>query len=214
MSWRLVYTRAAQKDARGLAAAGLRDRAQDLLELLADDPFRSPPPFEKLVGDLAGAHSRRINIQHRLVYQVLPQERIVKVLRMWSHYRAGTRRSRATALLPSRHDRMASTSGWTAGCAQRLSGTLPGLRPSGLRAPHRHLRLAHGRGPCRAARLALPGLAPRAAPGATRRAGGRPSGAARARWRAVAGAARRPLLERQCPKGLEPAAALSMATTT
>ena len=86
MSWRLVYTRAAQKDARRLAAAGLRDRAQALLELLADDPFRSPPPFEKLVGDLAGAYSRRINIQHRLVYQVLPQERIVKVLRMWSHY--------------------------------------------------------------------------------------------------------------------------------
>jgi toxin YoeB len=84
--WRLVYTRAAQKDARRLAAAGLRDRAQALLELLADDPFRSPPPFEKLVGDLAGAYSRRINIQHRLVYQVLPQERIVKVLRMWSHY--------------------------------------------------------------------------------------------------------------------------------
>ncbi len=86
MRWRLVYTRAAQKDARRLAAAGLRDRAQALLELLADDPFRSPPPFEKLVGDLAGAYSRRINIQHRLVYQVLPQERIVKVLRMWSHY--------------------------------------------------------------------------------------------------------------------------------
>ena len=86
MSWRLVYTRAAQKDARRLAAAGLRDRAQALLELLADDPVRSPPPFEKLVGDLAGAYSRRINIQHRLVYQVLPQERIVKVLRMWSHY--------------------------------------------------------------------------------------------------------------------------------
>jgi toxin YoeB len=84
--WRLVYTRAAQKDARRLAAAGLRDRAQALLELLADDPFRSPPPFEKLVGDLAGAYSRRINIQHRLVYQVQPQERIVKVLRMWSHY--------------------------------------------------------------------------------------------------------------------------------
>jgi len=84
--WRLVYTRTAQKDARRLAAAGLRDRAQALLELLADDPFRSPPPFEKLVGDLAGACSRRINIQHRLVYQVLPQERIVKVLRMWSHY--------------------------------------------------------------------------------------------------------------------------------
>jgi toxin YoeB len=86
VSWRLVYTRAAQKDAGRLAAAGLRDRAQALLELLADDPFRSPPPFEKLVGDLAGAYSRRINIQHRLVYQVLPQERVVKVLRMWSHY--------------------------------------------------------------------------------------------------------------------------------
>ena len=86
MRWRLVYTRAAQKDSRRLAAAGLRDRAQALLELLADDPFRSPQPFEKLVGDLAGAYSRRINIQQRLVYQVLPQERIVKVLRMWSRY--------------------------------------------------------------------------------------------------------------------------------
>ena len=86
MRWRLVYTRAAQKDARRLAAAGLRDRAQALLELLADGPFRSPPPFEKLVVELAGAYSRRINIQHRLVYQVLPQERIVMVLRMWSHY--------------------------------------------------------------------------------------------------------------------------------
>ena len=86
MRWRLVYTRAAQEDARRLAAAGLRDRAQALQELPADDPFRSPPPFEKLVGDLAGAYSRRINIQHRLVYQVLPQERIVKVLRMWSRY--------------------------------------------------------------------------------------------------------------------------------
>jgi toxin YoeB len=86
VSWRLVYTRAAQKDAGRLATAGLRDRAQALLELLADDPFRSPPPIEKLVGDLAGAYSRRINIQHRLVYQVLPQERVAKVLRMWSHY--------------------------------------------------------------------------------------------------------------------------------
>ena len=86
MRWRLVYTRAAQKDASRLAAAGLRDGAQALLELLGDDPFRSPPPFEKLVGDLAGAYSRRINIQHRLVYQVVAQERIVKVLRMWSHY--------------------------------------------------------------------------------------------------------------------------------
>lgn len=86
MSWRLVYTRAAQKDAQRIAAAGLRDRVRALLELLADDPFRSPPPFEKLVGDLAGACSRRINIRHRLVYEVLPKERVVKVLRMWSHY--------------------------------------------------------------------------------------------------------------------------------
>jgi toxin YoeB len=86
VSWRLVYTRAAQKDAQRLAAAGLRDKAQALLDVLADDPFRSPPPFEKLVGDLAGPYSRRINIQHRLVYQVLTEERVVKVLRMWSHY--------------------------------------------------------------------------------------------------------------------------------
>ena len=86
MSWRLVYTKAAQRDARRLAATGLRDRAQVLLEILTDDPFRSPPPFEKLVGDLAGAYSRRMNFQHRLVYQVLPKERVVKVLRMWSHY--------------------------------------------------------------------------------------------------------------------------------
>lgn len=86
MSWRLVYTRAAQKDAGRLAVAGLRDRTEVLLELIADDPFRSPPPFEKLVGDLAGAYSRRINIQHRLVYQIMPEERVVKVLRMWSHY--------------------------------------------------------------------------------------------------------------------------------
>ena len=86
MSWHLVYTRAAQKDAGRLSAAGLRDRTEALLELLADDPFRSPTPFEKLVGDLAGANSRRINIQHRLAYHILPEERVVKVLRMWSHY--------------------------------------------------------------------------------------------------------------------------------
>jgi toxin YoeB len=86
VSWRLVYTRAAQKDAQRLAAAGLKERAQVLLDLLADDPFRSPPSFEKLVGDLTGAYSRRINIQHRLVYQVLTEEHVVKVLRMWSHY--------------------------------------------------------------------------------------------------------------------------------
>ncbi len=86
MSWTLVYTRHAQKDAKKLAAAGLKEKAQALLEVLARDPFANPPPFEKLVGDLAGAYSRRINIQHRLVYQVVKAERIVKVLRMWTHY--------------------------------------------------------------------------------------------------------------------------------
>lgn len=86
MSWRVLYTRQAQKDAKRLASAGLRVKAQSLLDVLADDPFRSPPPFEKLVGDLRGAYSRRINIQHRLVYQVLEDEHVVKVLRMWTHY--------------------------------------------------------------------------------------------------------------------------------
>jgi toxin YoeB len=86
VSWRLVYTKAAQKDARNLVAAGLQAKAQSLLELLAANPFQTPPPYEKLVGDLAGAYSRRINIQHRLVYQVLEDEHVVKVLRMWSHY--------------------------------------------------------------------------------------------------------------------------------
>jgi len=84
--WNLVYTRQAQKDAKRLAASGLREKAQKLLDLLAKDPFSKPPPFEKLVGDLAGAYSRRINIQHRLVYQVIPERRTVKVLRMWTHY--------------------------------------------------------------------------------------------------------------------------------
>jgi Txe/YoeB family toxin of toxin-antitoxin system len=86
VSWRLVYTRQAQKDARKLAASGLKPKAQELLAILAEDPFQRPPPFEKLVGDLSGAYSRRINIQHRLVYQVLEAERVVKVLRLWSHY--------------------------------------------------------------------------------------------------------------------------------
>ncbi|NAW35703.1 Txe/YoeB family addiction module toxin [Halomonas alimentaria] len=86
MTWKLVYTRQAQKDARKLASSGLKPKAQELLKLLAEDPYRKPPPFEKLVGDLAGAYSRRINIQHRLVYQVLEDERVVKVLRLWSHY--------------------------------------------------------------------------------------------------------------------------------
>jgi toxin YoeB len=86
VSWRVLYTKQAQKDAKRLAAAGLKPKAQALLEILADDPFRSPPPFEKLVGDLRGACSRRITIQHRLVYQVLEDEHMVKVLRMWTHY--------------------------------------------------------------------------------------------------------------------------------
>lgn len=86
MSWRLVYTKQARKDAKKLAAAGLKPKALELLEILATDPFQSPPPFEKLVGDLRGACSRRISIQHRLVYQVLADEHVVKVLRMWTHY--------------------------------------------------------------------------------------------------------------------------------
>lgn len=86
MSWRLVYTKQAQKDAKKLTSSGLKPKAQKLLTILAEDPFKKPPPFEKLVGDLAGAYSRRINIQHRLVYQVIEEQRVVKVLRMWSHY--------------------------------------------------------------------------------------------------------------------------------
>jgi Txe/YoeB family toxin of toxin-antitoxin system len=84
--WTLVYSRQAQKDAKRLAAAGLRQRAQALLDVLAEDPFATPPRFEKLVGDLAGCYSRRINIQHRLVYEVLPDRHVVHVLRMWTHY--------------------------------------------------------------------------------------------------------------------------------
>jgi len=86
VSWRLVYAKAAQKDAKRLAAAGLKPKAIVLLGLLAEDPYAAPLPFERLMGDLAGAYSRRINIQHRLVYQVLDREHVVKVLRMWSHY--------------------------------------------------------------------------------------------------------------------------------
>lgn len=82
----LAFTRQAQRDARKLSRAGLRPKGEALLGLLRRDPFERPPPYEKLVGDLAGAYSRRINIQHRLVYQVLPEERVVKVLRMWTHY--------------------------------------------------------------------------------------------------------------------------------
>lgn len=85
MSWRLVYTKQAQKDAKKLASSGLKPRAQELLDILAENPFQKPPPFEKLVGDLSGAYSRRINIQRWLVYQVLEEGRVVKVLRLWSH---------------------------------------------------------------------------------------------------------------------------------
>jgi len=86
VKWQVVFTRQTQKDAKKLAAAGLRPKAEELLDILRKNPFQSPPPYEKLVGDLAGAYSRRINVQHRLVYQVLEQGRVVKVLRMWTHY--------------------------------------------------------------------------------------------------------------------------------
>ncbi len=86
MSWAVVFAKHAQKDAQKLAASGLKSNAQELLAVIRENPFQNPPPYEKLVGDLAGAFSRRINIQHRLVYQVLEAEHTVKVLRMWSHY--------------------------------------------------------------------------------------------------------------------------------
>ena len=85
-NWRLVYSRQAQKDAKKLASSGLKPKAQRLLDVIADDPFANPPRYEKLVGDLAGCYSRRINIQHRLVYEVLPDDGVVHVLRMWTHY--------------------------------------------------------------------------------------------------------------------------------
>lgn len=86
MSWTLVYTKQAQKDAKKLAASELKAKAQELLSVIEKDPFQTPPPYEKLVGDLTGAFSRRINIQHRIVYQVLEAEKVVKVLRLWTHY--------------------------------------------------------------------------------------------------------------------------------
>jgi toxin YoeB len=85
-AYRVLYTKQAQKDARRLKEAGLKSKALELLEIIAEDPFRSPPRYEKLIGNLSGAYSRRINIQHRLVYQVLENDHIVKVLRMWTHY--------------------------------------------------------------------------------------------------------------------------------
>ena len=86
MSWRLLFTKQAQKDAHKLAAAGLKPKAERLLSVLQENPFQTPPPYKKLIGDLSGAYSRRINIQHRLVYQVLAEERTIKVLRLWTHY--------------------------------------------------------------------------------------------------------------------------------
>lgn len=86
VSWRIVYSKHAQKDAKKLTAAGLKDKAKELLAVIAANPFQNPPPYEKLVGDLAGTYSRRINIQHRLVYEVFAKERTVRVLRLWSHY--------------------------------------------------------------------------------------------------------------------------------
>ena len=86
VSWSLVYAKQAMKDAKKLAAGGLKSKAQALLAVIASDPFQNPPPFEKLVGDLAGAFSRRINIQHRIVYEVFAKEKTVRVLRMWTHY--------------------------------------------------------------------------------------------------------------------------------
>ncbi len=84
--WEIYYTKQAQKDAKKLASAGLKEKAHELLEMIRNDPYQSPPPYEKLVGDLSGAYSRRINLQHRLVYQVLEEDNVIKVLRLWTHY--------------------------------------------------------------------------------------------------------------------------------
>ncbi|MCW8796484.1 MAG: Txe/YoeB family addiction module toxin [Chlorobium sp.] len=86
MNWKLVYTRQAQKDAKKIASSGLKPKAKELLKILAENPYSNPPTYEKLVGDLQGAYSRRVNIQHRLVYQIHDKEKTVKVLRMWTHY--------------------------------------------------------------------------------------------------------------------------------
>ena len=86
MTWALIFTKHAQKDAQKIVASGLKAKTQELLDIIQENPLQNPPPYEKLVGDLSGAYSRRINIQHRLVYEVLPAQQTVKVLRMWSHY--------------------------------------------------------------------------------------------------------------------------------
>ena len=84
--WRVVFTKQAQKDSKNLSSADLRSKAEKLIEILRENPYQTPPPFEKLLGDLSGAFSRRINIQHRLVYQILDDEKVVKIIRMWTHY--------------------------------------------------------------------------------------------------------------------------------
>ena len=86
MNWRIVYTKAAQRDAKKLLASGLKPKAQELLNILQANPFQNPPPYEKLLGDLKGAYSRRINIQHRIVYQIFKETKTIKVIRMWTHY--------------------------------------------------------------------------------------------------------------------------------
>ncbi len=86
MNWKLVYTKQAQKDAKKLASSGLKNKAKRLLDIIQKDPYQNPPPYEKLVGDLSGAYSRRINIQHRLVYQIYEKEQTIKVIRLWTHY--------------------------------------------------------------------------------------------------------------------------------
>jgi toxin YoeB len=86
VSWRIVFTKQAQKDAKKLSSSGLRSKAEELIQIVSDNPYQTPPPFEKPVGDLAGAYSRRINIQHRLVYQIIEDQKTVKIIRMWTHY--------------------------------------------------------------------------------------------------------------------------------
>ena len=86
MNWKLAFTKQAQKDSKKLTQAGLKSKARKLLEIISENPFQNPPPYEKLIGDLAGAYSRRINIQHRLVYQVFQKEKTVKIIRLWTHY--------------------------------------------------------------------------------------------------------------------------------
>jgi toxin YoeB len=86
VKWRVIFTKQAQKDAKKLYDAGLKGKAEELLDIISENPFQSPPAFHKLVGDLAGAYSRRVNIQHRMVYQVLAEEKVVKIIRLWTHY--------------------------------------------------------------------------------------------------------------------------------